>query len=227
MNASVPVITLDGPGGSGKGTVCLLLAEKLGWHILDSGSLYRLTALESLRNNVEEESQLVEIAENMDIEYVPEGSSLKVMLQGMDVTDAIRAEDVGSRASEIAAVAEVRRALLERQRAFARPPGLLADGRDMGTVVFPDAPLKIFLTASPEERAKRRYKQLKEKGIDANLPELIVELEARDKRDCERATAPLKAAEDAILLDTTAMSIEQVVDQVMQLASQRFSSNVV
>jgi len=227
MNAEVPVITLDGPGGSGKGTVCLRLAEKLGWHILDSGSLYRLTALEALRAHRVDESQLIEIAENMEIEYVPDGGRLKVLLQGDDVTDAIRDEQVGSRASEIAAMAGVRHALLERQRAFAEPPGLLADGRDMGTVVFPHAQLKIFLTASPQERAIRRYKQLKEKGIDANLPELVAELEARDKRDSERETAPLKAAEDAILLDTTAMSIDQVVDRVMQLASQRFGRNVV
>ena len=154
MNASVPVITLDGPGGSGKGTVCLLLAEKLGWHILDSGSLYRLTALESLRSDVEEESQLVEIAENMDIEYVPEGSSLKVMLQGRDVTDAIRAEDVGSGSSEIAAFAELRRSLLELKRAFARPPGNMADRMEMCTVVFPYAPLKILLTEIPQESSK-------------------------------------------------------------------------
>ena len=227
MNAEVPVITLDGPGGSGKGTVCLRLAEKLGWHILDSGSLYRLTALEALRAHRADESKLIEIAENMEIEYVPDGGRLKVLLQGDDVTDAIRDEQVGSRASEIAAMAGVRHALLERQRAFAEPPGLLADGRDMGTVVFPHAQLKIFLTASPQERAIRRYKQLKEKGIDANLPELVAELEARDKRDSERETAPLKAAEDAILLDTTAMSIDQVVDRVMQLASQRFGRNVV
>ncbi len=227
MNEPVPVITLDGPGGSGKGTVCLLLAQKLGWHVLDSGSLYRLTALESLAQNTEEEAQLIEIAREMDIEYLPAGGRLTILLHGRDVTEAIRAEAVGARASEIAVLAAVRQALLERQRAFARPPGLLADGRDMGTVVFPDAQLKIFLTASPEERAKRRYKQLKEKGIDANLPELVAELEARDKRDSERETAPLKAAEDAILLDTTTMSIEQVVDRVMQLASQRFGINVV
>jgi cytidylate kinase len=203
-----------------------LLAEKLGWHILDSGSLYRLTALQALRKNVESEAQLAEIAANLDIEYLAEDDRLKILLQGEDVTDAIRTEQVGSKASEIAAIAGVRRALLGRQRAFAVPPGLLADGRDMGTVVFPHARLKIFLTASPEERAKRRYKQLKEKGIDANLPDLVAELKARDERDSERSAAPLKAADDAILLDTTEMSIDEVVNQVLQMATQRFGSNV-
>ena len=222
MSDAVPVITLDGPGGSGKGTVCLRLASRLGWHILDSGSLYRLTALEALQNNADDESQLIEIAENMEIDYVPDDGRLMVLLQGRDVTDAIRAEQVGARASEIAAIAGVRQALLQRQHAFARPPGLLADGRDMGTVVFPEAQLKIFLTASPRERAKRRYKQLKEKGIDANLPELVSELETRDKRDSERAAAPLKAADDAVLLDTTEMCIDDVVKQVMHMASRRF-----
>ena len=227
MNDAVPVITLDGPGGAGKGTICLLLADKLGWNMLDSGSLYRLTALESLRKNAPGGAQLIEIAKNMDIEYVPDGVRLKVLLSGEDVTDAIRAEEVGSKASEIAAIPAVREALLERQRAFATLPGLLADGRDMGTVVFPHAQLKIFLTASPEERAKRRYKQLKEKEIDANLPELVAELKARDKRDTERSAAPLKAADDAVLLDTTEMSIDEVVNQVMQMASECFGNKVV
>ena len=227
MNDAVPVITLDGPGGAGKGTICLLLADKLGWNMLDSGSLYRLTALESLRKNAPGGAQLIEIAKNMDIEYVPDGVRLKVLLSGEDVTDAIRAEEVGSKASEIAAIPAVRQALLERQRAFATLPGLLADGRDMGTVVFPHAQLKIFLTASPEERAKRRYNQLKEKGIDANLPELVAELKARDKRDSERSAAPLKAADDAVLLDTTEMSIDEVVNQVMQMAGQCFGNKVV
>jgi cytidylate kinase len=227
MNDPVPVITLDGPGGSGKGTVCLRLADRLGWHVLDSGSLYRLAALDALRNNVEDEAQLIDIASNMDIGYVPDSGRLRVILQGRDVTDEIRAERVGSRASEIATMPGVRRALLQRQRAFARQPGLLADGRDMGTVVFPRAQLKLYLTASPGERAKRRYKQLKEKGIDANLPELVAELEARDKRDSERSAAPLKPADDAILLDTTKMSIDDVVSQVLQLAIQRFGVEVV
>ena len=225
--SDVPVITLDGPGGAGKGTICLLLADKLGWNMLDSGSLYRLTALESLRKNALDDTQLTDIAKNMDIEYVPDGVRLKVLLSGEDVTDAIRDEQVGSKASEIAAIPAVRQALLERQRAFAAMPGLLADGRDMGTVVFPHAQLKIFLTASPEERAKRRYKQLIEKGIDANLPELVAELKARDKRDSERSAAPLKAADDAVLLDTTEMSIDEVVNQVMQMASQCFGNKVV
>ncbi len=227
MNSAVPVITLDGPGGAGKGTVCLKLAEKLGWHILDSGSLYRLTALQAINSGVTDEGQLVEIASNLAIEYRPDGDLLRVFLRGVDVTDAIRVEQVGARASEIAALAPVRQALLTRQRAFAAPPGLLADGRDMGTVVFPDAQLKIFLTASPEERAKRRHKQLKDKGIGANLPELVAELEARDERDTKRTTAPLKAADDATLLDTTHMGIEEVVNQVMQMASQRFGNKVV
>lgn len=219
----MPVLTLDGPGGVGKGTICLRLAAKLGWHILDSGSLYRLTALTASRASaLENITQLVEIATNLDVHYVAANNQLKVMLKAEDVTDAIRTEEVGTMASTIAAIPELREALLDRQRAFAAEPGLVADGRDMGSVVFPRAKLKIFLTASSEERAKRRYKQLKEKGIDANLRELVIELEERDKRDSTRKASPLVAAEDAVTIDTTALNIEEVFSAVMQQVKQRF-----
>lgn len=222
MSDKVPVITLDGPSGVGKGTVCLWLAKTLGWHILDSGSLYRLLALSAGdRPDLDDVSQLVELAENMDIEYVPAEEGLRIYLHAEDVSEAIRSEAVGVRASKIAAIPEVRQALLDKQRAFARAPGLVADGRDMGTTVFPDAELKIFLTAGAEERAKRRYKQLKDKGIDANLSQLTVELQERDERDSTRSASPLLAADDAIVIDTTNLDIEQVCGSVMQLVEQR------
>ena len=220
----VAVITIDGPGGAGKGTVSMRVAEALGWHILDSGSLYRLTALRALNDNVKDESRIAEIALQLDVMYRPQAQQLQILLDAEDVTDAIRTEKVGSMASVVAAMPGVRDALLERQRAFARAPGLVADGRDMGTVVFPSAALKIFLTASPEERANRRHKQLKDKGIDANLPDLIAELMLRDERDTHRSTAPLKAATDAILIDTTSMDIDTVVNRVLQLARERFNN---
>ena len=224
MTSQVPVLTIDGPSGVGKGTVCLLVAKKLGWHILDSGSLYRLLALsvgdDADLGNV---SQIADLARDMQIEYVTSGDALGIYLRGENVSEAIRTEATGVLASKVAAIPEVRQALLDKQKAFARPPGLVADGRDMGTTVFPDAELKIFLTASAEERAKRRYKQLKEKGISANLSQLTVELQERDERDSTRSASPLLAADDAIVIDTTILSIEQVCHQVMQLVEQRFN----
>ena len=230
MSESVsPVICLDGPSGVGKGTICLAVAGHLGWHILDSGSLYRITALQASRQfpNLEltavDEMQLAEIAMNLSVSYGQENGELVIYLDAEDITQLIRTVEIGNKASQIAVLPALRSALLARQRAFLQPPGLVADGRDMGTVVFPDAVLKIYLTASAEERAQRRYKQLKDKGIDVILASLVEDLRLRDERDMNRQTAPLKPASDAIIIDTTTLNIEQVTDEVMRWVEQRVS----
>ncbi len=221
----IPVITIDGPSGSGKGTISLQVADQLNWHMLDSGSLYRLTALASHLDQVDEAdiASLASIAQELEVEFRPEDRNVCILLRGEVVTEAIREEQIGMRASKIAAVPEVREALLARQRAFAKLPGLVADGRDMGTTVFPEAKLKIFMTASCEERAKRRHNQLKEKRIPVSLADLVADLTARDEQDANRSVSPLKAADDAIMLDTTEMSIDQVTVKVLELANQTFS----
>ncbi len=210
----VPVLTIDGPSGSGKGTVAARVAGELGWHVLDSGALYRLTGLAARRAGVDfaDHAAVAEIARHLPVRF--EGG--KVLLDGEDVSLAIRTETAGNDASKVAAIPEVRAALLDWQRGYARPPGLVADGRDMGTVVFPDAPVKIFLDASAGERARRRYKQLKEKGIDVSLSGLIAEIEERDRRDRNRSVAPLVPADDALVIDSTSMEVEEVVDRVLQ-----------
>jgi len=214
---SVPVIAIDGPSASGKGTIARHVADALGFHYLESGALYRLVALASLRRKVKDEITLARIAADMDVAFLKD----KVLFEKEDVSDAIRNEACSNRASEVAGLALVRQALLRRQRAFRRPPGLVADGRDMGTVVFPDATLKVFLTARPEVRAERRYKQLIDKGIHANLRALSRDLEKRDARDTSRAVAPLVPAPDSQVLDSTALSIEQVGEQILNLYKQR------
>ncbi len=224
MNQS-PVVTLDGPSGVGKGAISLMLASELGWHILDSGSLYRLVALVAELDSVlTDTAALVDIAESLDVEYLAEAGSLKIILNNEDVTDVIREEQVGVNASKIAAIPELRAALLARQRAFATAPGLVADGRDMGSTVFPEAGLKIFMTASAKERAKRRYNQLIEKGIGANLTDLVKELEERDLRDSTRSASPLQPAQDAVTIDTTHLGINDVYNEVMQLVNNRFET---
>ena len=216
---SAPVITVDGPSGSGKGTLCALLAKQLGWNLLDSGALYRLLAFAAGNHGIDltNEEALKQLAAHLDVQFIDK----RIVLEGEEVTDAIRNEQVGAGASMVASLPAVREALLQRQRAFQEEPGLVADGRDMGTVVFPDAPLKVFLTASAEERARRRYLQLKAKGDDVNLASLLDEIRARDERDTQRAVAPLKPAADAILLDSTELSIEQVLEQILREVADR------
>lgn len=216
---SAPVITIDGPSGSGKGTVAGILAKRLGWNLLDSGALYRLLAFAAGNHGValDNEALLEKLAAHLDVQFIgaTDGKPAQIILEGDDVTHAIRSETVAAGASKVAALPAVRDALLQRQRAFLEFPGLVADGRDMGTVVFPDAPLKVFLTASAEERARRRYLQLKAKGDDVSLSGLLDEIRARDERDTQRAIAPLKPAADAIQLDSTELSIEQVLERIM------------
>ena len=214
---NVPVIAIDGPSASGKGTIAKRVAEVLGFNYLESGALYRLVALLSLRKNLLEETRLAGLAERMDVAFAND----QILLDKQDITEEIRAEDCGNRASEVAKMPAVRQALLTHQRALRRPPGLVADGRDMGTVVFPDAALKVFLTASPEVRAKRRYKQLIEKGIAANLGALSRDLAQRDARDASRAVAPLVPAPDSQVLDSSALSVEAVMDQILRLYRER------
>lgn len=210
----IPVIAIDGPSASGKGTVAQRVAERLGFHYLDSGALYRLVALAAMRAEVDltDETALADIARDLAVVF----AGAKIQLQGEDVTDAIRAEACSNGASRIAAYPRVRTALLQRQRAFRQLPGLVADGRDMGSVVFPDAAFKIFLTASAETRAQRRYKQLMEKGIDANISTLLQDIRERDARDSNRSVAPLRQGADASLLDTTSLNITQAVDEVLR-----------
>ncbi|WP_338363179.1 (d)CMP kinase [uncultured Pseudoalteromonas sp.] len=217
----MPVITVDGPSGSGKGTVCRLLADKLGWDVLDSGAIYRVLSLAALHHQIalDNEEALVPLAANLDVQFLVDSQTNagKVILEGEDVTSTIRNEEVGAAASKVAALPRVREALLRRQRAFKTERGLIADGRDMGTVVFQDAPLKIYLTASAQERARRRYVELNERGLDVTLSGLLQDIQARDERDMNRTVAPLVPAEDAIEIDTSELNAQQVFDKVITL----------
>ena len=218
-SSSVPVIAIDGPGGSGKGTITTRLARHLGWHFLDSGALYRLTALAAMNQQVDLNNEILlgEVAANLDIHFQTTAGDIITVLDGKDVSARLRQEDTGVVASRIAAIPAVRAALASRQRLFRQTPGLVADGRDMGTVIFPDAKLKIFLTASADIRAQRRYKQLKDKGESVNLTRLFREIKARDLRDQSRSIAPLRPAEDAVIIDSTSLSTDEVFEKVLSL----------
>jgi len=223
---SIPVLAVDGPGGSGKGTICREVAAAMGWHLLDSGALYRAVAVYAERRGVslDDADVLAALAGALPVEFEPEEDDTRVILDGQDVTRELRAETTGDRASRVAAIPAVRSALVQRQRDFRQSPGLVADGRDMGTVIFPDATAKVFLTASPRERARRRYKQLVEKGIDANIDRLYDEIVERDRRDEQRPVAPLRPAEEARIIDTTAMSIPEVVEEVVRFLRSALST---
>lgn len=222
MTVIAPVITIDGPSGAGKGTLCKALAEALQWHLLDSGAIYRVLALAALHHQVaiDSEEALVPLAAHLDVRFEVEQGQLTVVLEGEDVSQAIRNETVGNTASQIAAFPRVREALLRRQRAFRAAPGLIADGRDMGTVVFPDAPVKIFLDASSEERAHRRMRQLQEKGFSVNFERLLSKIKERDDRDRNRTVAPLVPAADALVLDSTRLTIDEVIAKALARARQ-------
>jgi len=235
-NMLAPVLTIDGPSGSGKGTIVQHVAQKLGWHMLDSGALYRLVAFGSQNNRLsfENEDDIADYAANLDVEFklvdTDTGQSdggnsqeLQIILEGKVVGPELRTETTGNAASKVAAMPKVREALFQRQRDFRQNPGLVADGRDMGTTIFPDAKAKVFLTASAEERAQRRYKQLKLKGIDGNLAALLRDINERDERDSQRSASPLKPADDAVQIDTSDLSIEQVVEQVLAICKKAYS----
>ncbi len=222
MVETVPVIAIDGPGGAGKGTVCRRVARQLGWHLLDSGSLYRVTAYAATQQGLDlaDSAAVAAVARNLDLRFDDGPDDTQVILEEKDITNEIRSEKTGKLASIVAADPAVREALIDRQRAFAVVPGLVADGRDMGSIVFPNAGLKIFLTASVAERARRRYKQLKDKGMNVSLPALSRDMEERDRRDSERSVAPLRACDDARVLDSTDLDIPEVVEQVIAWASE-------
>jgi cytidylate kinase len=217
----IPVLAIDGPSGVGKGTVARIMAQKLGWHLLDSGAIYRAFALAVDARNIDvtDESALEEVANNLDLAFKTEANSelVSVYLDGQDVSKVLRTEQTGEMASKIASIGVVRAALLKRQQAFAKAPGLVADGRDMGTVVFADAPFKVFLTASAQERANRRLKQLQNQGSEGIISQILAEVVARDERDSSRKHSPLKPAKDALIIDTTELSIDEVITQVSEL----------
>jgi len=222
MNEQIPVITIDGPSGAGKGTVARIVAEQLGWHLLDSGAIYRVLAIATQHHHVsvDDEEPLIPMAAHLDVQFeISSQGESKVILEGENVTDTIRTEEIGALASKVAAFPRVREALLRRQRAFSVAPGLVADGRDMGTVVFSNSPVKVFLTASAEERAERRFNQLKEKGFDVKIGRLLDDIRQRDERDRNREVAPLVPAEGALIVDSTDLSIQEVVNKVLSFAN--------